>query len=37
MSDIDYFLKYVDRISGAPKYQTIEINNKIVRYGSEKC
>ncbi len=37
MSDINYFLKYINKISGAPKYQTMEINNKVVKYGSEKC
>lgn len=37
MTTTDYLLKYIDKISGDPKYQTIEVNNKIIRHGASNC
>lgn len=37
MIKIDYLMNYIDKTSGDPKYQTIEINNKIIRLGASNC
>lgn len=30
-------LDLIDRISGAPKYQTVELDGKVIRQGTEQC